>query len=224
MAYYIFLKSLRSLEEFGKNPHVKIPPKSPSTNFQSLIIIKNQIFIRKRIFLHFRPIRPSGQPAYSACRLTPPPGLRFPRPACQPTLPPGLRSIVRPSWPARCSAPLPPGPYKKRAPPLDFTAPPQLTLPLSRSPCSPVADLPPHGYFLTVARPPHRCLGLGEPPTGFPAFPSHCCTPAGELPCSTEAGGQAPVSAPPCPLSVPPWTGHPDAGPRAMDQVHGISY
>jgi hypothetical protein len=24
MAYYIFLKSLRSLEEFRKNPHVKI--------------------------------------------------------------------------------------------------------------------------------------------------------------------------------------------------------
>jgi hypothetical protein len=32
MAYYNFLKSLRSLEEFMKNPHVKIPPKSP-TNF-----------------------------------------------------------------------------------------------------------------------------------------------------------------------------------------------
>jgi hypothetical protein len=55
MAYYIFLKSLRSLEEFRKNPHVKIPAKSPSTNLQSLAIIKNQFFIRKRIFLHFRP-------------------------------------------------------------------------------------------------------------------------------------------------------------------------
>jgi hypothetical protein len=50
MAYYIFQKSLRSLEEFRKNPHVKIPPKSPFTNFQSLAIIKNQIFIRKRNF------------------------------------------------------------------------------------------------------------------------------------------------------------------------------
>jgi hypothetical protein len=64
MAYYIFLKSLRSLEEFRTNPHVKIPSKSPSTNFQSLAIIKNQFFIRKRIFLHFqprtaqRPVRP----------------------------------------------------------------------------------------------------------------------------------------------------------------------
>jgi hypothetical protein len=44
MAYYIFLKSWRSLEEFRKNPHVKIPPKSPSTNFQSLGQFKNPIF------------------------------------------------------------------------------------------------------------------------------------------------------------------------------------
>jgi hypothetical protein len=84
--YYIFLKSLRSLEEFRKNPHVKISPKSPSTNFQSLAIIKNQNFIRKGIFLHFRPNRPSGQPAYLASRPTPPPG---------------LRPITRPSWPTR---------------------------------------------------------------------------------------------------------------------------
>jgi hypothetical protein len=76
MAYYIFLKSWRSLEEFRKNPHLKISPKSPSTNFQSLAIIKNQIFIRKRIFLHFRPIRPSGQPAYLAHAATRPPSCR----------------------------------------------------------------------------------------------------------------------------------------------------
>jgi hypothetical protein len=50
MAYFIFLKYLDSLEDFRKNPHVKIPPKSPSTNFQSLGIFKNQIFIQKRIF------------------------------------------------------------------------------------------------------------------------------------------------------------------------------
>jgi hypothetical protein len=55
-----------------KNPHVKIPPKSPPTNFKSLGIFKNQIFIQKRIFLHFQPNRPSGQPAQ-------------PRPTCFPT-------------------------------------------------------------------------------------------------------------------------------------------
>jgi hypothetical protein len=66
MAYYIFLKSLRSLEEFRKNPHIKIPPKSPPTNLQSLGIFKNQIFIRKRIFPSLSsqsaqwPVGPSG--------------------------------------------------------------------------------------------------------------------------------------------------------------------
>jgi hypothetical protein len=78
MAYYIFLKYLRSLEEFMKNPHVKIPPKSPSTNFQSLAIIKNQFFIQKRIFLHFRPRtaqRPVGPSGLSARPLSPAPPL-----------------------------------------------------------------------------------------------------------------------------------------------------
>jgi hypothetical protein len=55
MEYYIFLKSLRSLEEFRKNPHVKIPPKSPSTNFQSLGKFKNPIFNSEIIYLSFGP-------------------------------------------------------------------------------------------------------------------------------------------------------------------------
>jgi hypothetical protein len=38
---------LRSLEEFRKNPHVKIPPKSPCTNFQSVGKFKNPILIQK---------------------------------------------------------------------------------------------------------------------------------------------------------------------------------
>jgi hypothetical protein len=60
MAYYIFLKSLRSLEEFRKNPHVKIPPKSPCANFQSLDKFKNPIFNSEILFLRFRPGRPCG--------------------------------------------------------------------------------------------------------------------------------------------------------------------
>jgi hypothetical protein len=60
MAYHIFLKSLRSLEEFRKNPHVKIPPKSPSTNFQSLDKFKNPILIQKFLFSDFQPGRPRG--------------------------------------------------------------------------------------------------------------------------------------------------------------------
>jgi hypothetical protein len=58
MAYYIFLKSLRSLGEYRKNPQVKTPPKSPSTNFQSLGKFKNPIFNSKILFSCFRPGRP----------------------------------------------------------------------------------------------------------------------------------------------------------------------
>jgi hypothetical protein len=60
MAYYIFLKSLRCLEEFRKNPRAKIPPKSPSTNFQSLGKFKNPIFNSEILFPCFRPGRPCG--------------------------------------------------------------------------------------------------------------------------------------------------------------------
>jgi hypothetical protein len=61
MTCYIFLKSLRSLEEFRKNPHVKIPPKSPSTNFQRRGKFKNPILIRKFLFFpDFLPGRPRG--------------------------------------------------------------------------------------------------------------------------------------------------------------------
>jgi hypothetical protein len=60
MAYYIFLKSLRSPEEFRKNPHVKIPPKSPSAISQSLAIIKNQILFGKEFSFIFSPIGPAA--------------------------------------------------------------------------------------------------------------------------------------------------------------------
>jgi hypothetical protein len=59
MAYSIFLKYLRSLEEFRKNLHIKIPPKSPCAHFQRLGIFKNSIFIPQGIFLIFRHIRPN---------------------------------------------------------------------------------------------------------------------------------------------------------------------
>jgi hypothetical protein len=60
MTYFIFLKYLRSLEEFTKNPHIKIPPKSPCANFQSLGKFKNLIFNSKILFLRFRPGQPYG--------------------------------------------------------------------------------------------------------------------------------------------------------------------
>jgi hypothetical protein len=60
MAYYIFLKSLRSLEEFRKNPHVKILAKSPCANFQSLGEFKIQILIQKSFFFSFGPATLTG--------------------------------------------------------------------------------------------------------------------------------------------------------------------
>jgi hypothetical protein len=51
MEYSIFLKYLRGLEEFRKNPHIKIPPKSSCANLQNLGIFKNLIFYSKRNFL-----------------------------------------------------------------------------------------------------------------------------------------------------------------------------
>jgi hypothetical protein len=74
MAYFIFLNYLDSLEDFRKTPHVKIPPKSPCANFQSLGIFKNPIFIRKGIFFRFWPIWPSPARAGPFC----PTGRRIP--------------------------------------------------------------------------------------------------------------------------------------------------
>jgi hypothetical protein len=89
MACYIFLKSLRSLEEFRKNPHVKIPPKSP-TNFQSLGKFKNPILIQKFLFfLIFGPADPTA-------RLASGPG--SPTVALSPQA-----KITRPAHPARAS-------------------------------------------------------------------------------------------------------------------------
>jgi hypothetical protein len=69
MALYIFLKSLRGLEEFRKNPHVKIPPKSPSTNCQSLGKFKNPILIQKFLFfLIFGPADPAARLASGPAR------------------------------------------------------------------------------------------------------------------------------------------------------------
>jgi hypothetical protein len=90
MACYIFLKSLRSLEEFRKNPHVKIPPKSPSTNFQSLGS-KIQFLIQKFLFPYFRPGQPCG-----------PRGLWPSQPAGL-TAPTGRNRPGRPTQPARRS-------------------------------------------------------------------------------------------------------------------------
>jgi hypothetical protein len=101
MTYFIFLKSLKSLEEFRKNPHVKIPPKSPCANFQSLSILKNQILFGKE----FSPSL-SAHPAFR-------PSVSFFLPADFPS-PSHWASAFRPAQPTRMAQPatflLPPAP------------------------------------------------------------------------------------------------------------------
>jgi hypothetical protein len=121
---------LTSLEEFRKNPHVKIPPKSPYANFQSLGIFKNQILFRKEFsaslsaHLAFRPslfFLPADFPS------PPPLGLGLPAGPAQPNGPtghllpplaptPGAHGVAagRPRA-ASTVAPMPPPEEKKMA-------------------------------------------------------------------------------------------------------------
>jgi hypothetical protein len=166
MAWHIifFLKSLRSLEEFRKNPHVKIPLKSP-TNFQSLAIIKNQFFIRKRIFLHFRPRtaqRPVGPSSLSARPLSPVP----PPPA-------GRVCALGPSRPAR--------PWRncQKSPLLRVCAARRLRLSLRHHHVGPTDQLrrltraaDPDQNFPALALPPCRCLTPWMPSSFYSSLSS----------------------------------------------------
>jgi hypothetical protein len=128
MAWHIifFLKSLRSLEEFRKNPHVKIPPKSPSTNFQSLGKFKKSIFNSKTLFFAFglwpsqptdravpagqnspgRPIQPARRSRLRGKYIFHF-GSRLPKPAASPLslCQPGPTCQIHPLPPRRCPAP-----------------------------------------------------------------------------------------------------------------------
>jgi hypothetical protein len=95
MAYYIFPKSLRSLEEFRKNPHVKISPKSSSTNFPKLGKFKIQFLFEKIYFLRIQPTWLS-RPAHST-------GLGLP---ADPNLPGPNRPAHTASQPAGPRTPL----------------------------------------------------------------------------------------------------------------------
>jgi hypothetical protein len=150
MAYHIFLKSLRSLEEFRKNPHVKIPHKSPSTNFQSLDKFKNLILIRKFLFfLIFGPADPAARLASG--------------PASPPAVPSPQAEIARPAHPARVSVtssweirfPLRFTPSRAgRLPLISLTTGPQLSAlsPTSSRPSSPTPpQIPGHRAPLSSA-------------------------------------------------------------------------
>jgi hypothetical protein len=153
MAYYIFLKSLRSLEEFRKNPRVKIPPKSPSINFQSLGKFKNPIFNSEILFLAFGPADPAARLASGpASPLAAPP----PQVETVPAGPSSPRvgrafagntfSLSDHAFPSR-----PPLPrlFVNRAPPVRFTPFPTPADPGRKSPTPPppAPRMPPSFYI-----------------------------------------------------------------------------
>jgi hypothetical protein len=149
MAWHIifFLKSLRSLEEFRKNPHVKIPPKSPSTNFQSLGKFKKSIFNSKTLFFAFGLADPAAR---SASGPASPPTVPSPQAKTVPAGPSSLRvgrvfvgntfSISDHAFPSRPPLPCP---SVNQAPPVRSTPFP--------APADPVRKFP------NAAALPHRC-------------------------------------------------------------------
>jgi hypothetical protein len=161
MVYYIFLKSLRSLEEFRKNPHVKIPPKSTTTNFQSLGKFKNPIFNSEIIF----PCGPfslwPGQPCG--------PFSLWPSQPTGRAVPVGQNSPGRPIQPARRSCL-----RGKYVFPLGSRLPEPTTSP--SSPCQPgptcqIHPLPhvgrPWSEILHATAPPRRCPTPRMPPSFY---------------------------------------------------------
>jgi hypothetical protein len=147
MAYFIFLKSLRSLEEFTKNPHVKITPKSPSTNFQSLDKFKNLIFNSEIPFSLF---------------LARPPPLFFSSPAAAHLLPPCLAQsahrLLRLSDSAIAS--------------LSLTGGPTLSVSSGSSPSSDLARARPRRHrSLATERHPAPRLGCHQTVTTLPSLP-----------------------------------------------------
>jgi hypothetical protein len=156
MAYYIFLKSLRSLEEFRKNPHVKIPPKSPSTNFQSLDKFKNPIF-NSEILFHLISARPTLWPTRPLSPASPQ-STSFPAGRKRPTDPSSPRvgrvltgNTFSFSNHAFLSRPPPPCVTAMRAQLVSFVVSPALADPDRNLPCT--------------AAPPHRCLAPWMPPS-----------------------------------------------------------
>jgi hypothetical protein len=97
----------------------------------------------------------------------------------------------------------PPAPIKGEHPPRASPHLSPLSFSLSRTSSLPLTERRHHQAFPVVARPPRRCSSSGEALIELPVPHSPFCAPAGELRHTGAAGGRAPVSAPPCPLSTP---------------------
>jgi hypothetical protein len=99
MSYYIFLKFLRGLEEFRKNPHIKVPPKSPCTNFQSLCKFKNPILFFERNF-PWLSAQSAQQPASPFGLLAHPTSFSLLPHRSRARKPSPPTSLAQPPWPA----------------------------------------------------------------------------------------------------------------------------
>jgi hypothetical protein len=208
MAYHFFLKSLRSLEEFRKNSHVKIPPKSPSTNVQSLGKFKNPIFNLEILFPCFRssrlplasllsrvesnPVGPASQHVDGAFE-----EVRFPfwfTPSRA-----GLLSLIPLTSGPRLSAP---SPNSSRP---SSPAPPQI--PSYRAPPSSALQVPPRRYEVVFVSPPLISF-LNPPPSSMALKPLTLALTAPATPPRCSPGpykrqAPPPSSTTPSPASFP---------------------
>jgi hypothetical protein len=207
MACYIFLKSLRRLEEFRKNPHVKVPPKSPSTNFQNLGKFKNPIFNSEIHFSLFsapptlRPTRPLAQPAHwHHC-----PRRSKPSQSAHParTSVVSSREIRFPFWFAPSELAASPSSLCQPGPSCQLHPPP----PVARASPSSMPQVPPDRYHLAFIFPPLIPL-LNPPPPSMalkPLMPAlnSPATPPWRSPAPYKRRAPPPSFTAPLPASFP---------------------
>jgi hypothetical protein len=121
-----------------------------------------------------------------------------------------------------------PDPYKRRAPPPEFTAPLPASLRFSPRSSLPLTKRRRLQFCTAVARPPCRCPSSGEALAELPVLSSLYCAPAGEIWCTGAAGGRTPVSLLPRSGTLclrcrgPRWTEHARLVHGRVDPVHNL--
>jgi hypothetical protein len=94
-------------------------------------------------------------------------------------------ALTPPATPPRCS----PDPYKRRAPPPEFTAPLPASLRFSPHSSLPLTKRRRLQFCTAVAQPPRRRSSPGEALAELPVCSSLFCANAGEVWCTRTAGG-----------------------------------